>query len=128
MKSFKIGYFGRKMFALCAIMLAMPATLTLGLPAVSVAQGEQTARVAFQVDGLIGTEMVKRGTYTLVIPEGSSGTLTVKAGRRSITVPFKRQETNEPAATDKITYRENGDGTRSVSTIAPRGKRFVITI
>jgi hypothetical protein len=94
----------------------------------ALAQGSLSQKITFQVDGRIGGETVRRGTCTLIIPDGTQGTLTVKSGKRSLTVPFTRQEVEEPAATDKVTYRENGDGSRSVSTIAPRGQKFVLTL
>ncbi|MFZ4793099.1 MAG: hypothetical protein ACOYLN_03115 [Blastocatellia bacterium] len=98
------------------------------LVAVGVAQVEISLKVNFQVDGKIGTEMLKRGTWTLSIPDSAQGVLTFKSGRKSVTAPFTRQNNSEPAATDKISYRENNDGSRAIASITPRGKDFTLVI
>ncbi|MBI1762557.1 MAG: hypothetical protein HYR56_14080 [Acidobacteria bacterium] len=72
------------------------------------AQGQQ--KVEFYLDGKVGTEVVKKGTYTVTVPEGEQGTLEIKVGKKVI------------AATD------NGDGTRSIASITPKGKKYTLVI
>ena len=106
------------------------------LVATATAQAELTLKVKFQIEGRIagqidgksGTETLKSGTWTLVIPDAAQGVMTVKSGRKSITVPFTRQKNSESATTDKVTYRDNSDGSRFVASITPRGKDFTLVI
>jgi hypothetical protein len=106
------------LFALLAVV---------GLSVAVYAQGVEQ-KVSFYLDGKIGNEVVKKGTYTVSIPEAEQGTVEIKVGKKVITAPFtKRQNPNEADA-DKMTYRNNDDGTRSIATITPRGRKFTLVL
>jgi len=110
-------------------MSGILATLIAAILAVSVmAQAKIEQKVTFHIDGKVGTEMIKKGSYLLVIPEGSEGNLEIKVGKKVISVPCSKQATSEESATDKVTYRANSDGTHGVATIAPRGQKFTIVL
>jgi hypothetical protein len=85
-------------------------------------------KVSFYLDGKIGTELVKKGTYTVVIPEADQGSVEVKVGKKTITAQFTKRQNKEQAEADKMTYRDNGDGTRAIATITPRGRKFTLLI
>ena len=91
------------------------------------AQGVQQ-KIEFYLDGKVGTELVKRGSYTIVYPETEQGTLEIKVGKKIISVPFVRQIITEPSDADKTSYRDNPDGSRSIASITPRGKRFTLVL
>jgi lipopolysaccharide export system protein LptA len=72
--------------------------------------------------------VVKKGTYTVSIPESDQGTIEIKVGKKVVTAQFtKRQNTGEAEA-DKMTYRENGDGSRTIATITPRGRKYTLLL
>lgn len=85
-------------------------------------------KVSFYLDGKIGTELVKKGTYTVVIPEADQGSVEIKVGKKTITAQFTKRQNEEQAEADKMTYRDNGDGTRAISTITPRGRKFTLLL
>ena len=92
------------------------------------AQGAQQQKVEFFLDGKVGAAEVKKGTYTVTVPEGEKGTLEIKVGKKVIAANVTKQAiTNAPDA-DKMTYKDNGDGTRSVATITPKGKKYTLVI
>jgi hypothetical protein len=100
----------------------------IGLSVAVYAQGGIAQKVSFYLDGKIGNEVVKKGTYTVSIPEAEQGTIEIKVGKKVVTAPFtKRQNPNEADA-DKMTYRDNDDGTRSIATITPRGRKFTLVL
>lgn len=92
----------------------------------SFAQGQQ--KVEFYLDGKVGEELVKKGTYTVTLPEGEQGQIEIKLGKKVVAANVtKKQITNAPDA-DKMTYKENSDGTRSIATITPKGKKYMLVI
>ncbi|MEP7272172.1 MAG: hypothetical protein ABI882_11775 [Acidobacteriota bacterium] len=91
------------------------------------AQGLQQ-KIEFYLDGKVGTEVVKKGSYTISYPDADQGTLEVKIGKKIISSPFTRQPADVEAAADKMSYRDNADGTRSIASITPRGKKFTLVL
>jgi lipopolysaccharide export system protein LptA len=106
--------------------LTLVAVLTLGV--VAIAQQPVEQKVSFYLDGKIGNEVVKKGTYTLVIPESDQGSFEIKVGKKTITAQFTKRQNKEEAGADKMTYRDNGDGTRTIATITPRGRKFTLLL
>ena len=72
--------------------------------------------------------MVKKGTYTLVIPESDQGAIEIKVGKKTITAQFTKRQNKEEAGADKMTYRDNGDGARIIASITPRGRKFTLLL
>jgi hypothetical protein len=85
-------------------------------------------KVSFYLDGKIGTELVKKGTYTVVIPETEQGLVEIRVGKKIIKAQFTRRQNQEQAEADKMTYRDTGDGTRAIATITPRGRKFTLLL
>ena len=85
-------------------------------------------KVSFYLDGKIGTELVKKGTYTVVIPETEQGSVEIKVGKKTVTAQFTKRQNQDEAEADKMTYRDNGDGTRAIATITPRGRKFTLLL
>ncbi len=85
-------------------------------------------KLEFYLDGKVGTEIVKKGTYTVSYPDADSGTLEIKVGKKVVTAPFTRQPAEIVAVSDKMSYRDNADGTRSIATITPRGRKYVLVL
>lgn len=85
-------------------------------------------KIEFYLDGKVGTELVKRGSYTIVYPEADQGTLEIKLGKKIISAPFVRQIITAASDADKTSYRDNPDGSRSIASITPRGKRFTLVL
>ncbi|MFN0088247.1 MAG: hypothetical protein ACKVX9_22845 [Blastocatellia bacterium] len=102
-------------------------SLMVALAVAGVAQGKEQ-KVEFYLDGKIGNEVVKKGTYTLTIPEAEEGTITVKVGKKNVTAQVVKRANQAAAEKDKMTYRDNGDGTRSVASITPRGQNFTLVL
>jgi len=108
------------------IALTLAATVVLSIAVF--AQGTVEKKVSFYLDGKVGSELVKKGTYTIAIPESETGTVEIKVGKKVVAAQFtKRQNTNEAEA-DKMTYRDNGDGTRTIATITPRGQKYTLVL
>ena len=105
----------------------MGLTMAAALTVAALAQGAEQ-KVEFYLDGKIGGEVVKKGTYALTIPETESGTITLKVGKKNVTAQVVKQTNAAAAEKDKMTYRDNGDGTRSVASITPRGKNFTLVL
>lgn len=112
-----------RVFAVRFLGLALVLGAAVGLHA----QGLQQ-KIEFYLDGKIGTEMIKKGSYTISYPDADQGTLEIKIGKKVISVPFTRTEIGAASDSDRMTYRDNGDGTRSVATITPRGKKFTLVL
>jgi len=111
-------------FSNMVLALAVTAVLSVAVSA----QSKVEKKVSFYLDGKVGSELVKKGDYTLTIPEAEQGTVEIKVGKKVVTAQFtKKQNTNEADA-DKMTYRENADGTRSVASITPRGQKFTLVL
>lgn len=91
------------------------------------AQGLQQ-KVEFYLDGKVGTEIVKKGSYTISYPDADSGTLEIKVGKKVVTAPFTRQAIEIEAVSDKMSYRDNADGSRSIASITLRGKKYTLVL
>lgn len=108
--------------------VAMTLAAAFVFSVVTLAQQPIEQKVSFYLDGKIGDEVVKKGTYKLVIPETDQGAFEIKVGKKTITAQFTRRQNEAPAEADKMTYRDNGDGTRTIATITPRGRKFTLLI
>src|SRR5499433_3512317 len=106
--------------------LALVAILVLGI--VALAQNGVEQKVSFYLDGKVGNEVVKKGTYTVVIPEADQGSVEIKVGKKIVTAQFTKRQNKEQSDADKMTYRDNGDGTRTIATITPRGRKFTLLL
>jgi hypothetical protein len=95
---------------------------------VAFAQKSVEQKVSFYLDGKIGNELVKKGTYTVIIPEADQGAFEIKVGKKTITAQFTMRQNKEEAEADKMTYRDNGDGTRAIASITPRGRKFTLLL
>ncbi len=106
--------------------LTLAAVLVLGVMAF--AQNGVEQKVSFYLDGKVGNEVVKKGTYTVVIPEAEQGTVEIKVGKKVVTAQFTKRQNNTESDADKMTYRDNGDGTRTIASITPRGRKFTLLL
>jgi hypothetical protein len=109
-----------------SVVLTMVAALVFGV--VALAQQPVEQKVSFYLDGKIGPETVKKGTYTVIIPETDQGSIEIKVGKKTVTAQFTRRQNKEEAEADKMTYRDNGDGTRVIASITPRGRKFTLLL
>src|SRR5690242_355425 len=107
-------------------MLALAATAVLGLAVF--AQNTVEKKVSFYLDGKVGNELVKKGTYTVAIPEAENGTVEIKVGKKVVTAQYTKRQNTSEADADKMTYRDNGDGTRTIATITPRGQKYTLVL
>lgn len=106
--------------------LALAAVLVLSM--VALAQNGVEQKVSFYLDGKVGSEVVKKGTYTVVIPEAEQGTIEIKVGKKVVAAQFTKRQNNNESDADKMTYRDNGDGTRTIASITPRGRKFTLLL
>lgn len=106
------------------LALAVAAVLTVAVAA----QAKVEKKVSFYLDGKVGNELVKKGTYTVAIPDSEQGTVEIKVGKKVVTAQFTKKSNANQADADKMTYRENADGTRSVASITPRGQKFTLVL
>ncbi len=106
--------------------LALVGVLFLGV--VALAQNGVEQKVSFYLDGKVGSEVVKKGTYSVVIPEADQGTFEIKVGKKVVAAQFTKRVNKDEADADKMTYRENGDGTRTIASITPRGRKFTLLL
>jgi len=106
--------------------LTLAAVLVLGI--VAFAQNGVEQKVSFYLDGKVGNEVVKKGSYSVVIPEAEQGTVEIKVGKKIVTAQFTKRQNNNESDADKMTYRDNGDGTRTVASITPRGRKFTLVL
>jgi hypothetical protein len=106
--------------------VALVAVLVLGV--VALAQNGVEQKVSFYLDGKVGSEVVKKGTYTVVIPESEQGTFEIKVGKKVVTAQFTKRVNKGESDADRMTYRDNGDGTRTIATITPRGRKFTLLV
>ena len=89
------------------------------------AQGKEQ-KVEFYLDGKVGTEVVKKGNYTVTLPEGNQGQVAIKVGKKVVTANVTRKDiTNAPDA-DKMTYATNDDGTRTVTSLTLKGQKYTL--
>jgi hypothetical protein len=108
--------------------LALTLVAAFAFSVIALAQNNVEQKVSFYLDGKVGNEVVKKGTYTVVIPEADQGAFEIKVGKKIITAQFTKRQNKEEAEADKMTYRDNGDGTRTIATITPRGRRFTLLL
>lgn len=106
--------------------LALAVALILGVTVF--AQNGDKQKVEFYLDGKVGNEVVKKGSYTVVIPEAEQGTIEIKVGKKVVTAQVTKRQNSNEADADKMTYRDNGDGTRTIATITPRGRKFTLVL
>ena len=85
-------------------------------------------KVDFYLEGKVGTETVKPGSYTISYPDAETGSLQIKVGKKVVSTQFKRQVVESTASVDKMTYSENADGSRAIATITPRGKKYTLVL
>lgn len=107
-------------------LLTLAVALVVGLTAY--AQNSVEQKVSFYLDGKVGNETVKKGDYKLVIPAAEQGTVEIKVGKKTVAVPYTKRLNATQAEADKMTYRDNGDGTRTIATITPRGQKFTLVL
>jgi len=107
---------------------ALALVVVLVFSVVALAQNGIEQKVSFYLDGKVGNEVVKKGTYTVVIPEAEQGTVEIKVGKKTVTAQFTKRENKDNSDADKMTYRDNGDGTRTIATITPRGRKFTLLL
>jgi hypothetical protein len=91
------------------------------------AQGQQQ-KVEFYLDGKVGSEVVKKGTYTVKVPEGNQGQIEIKVGKKVVLANVTKKEIPAAPEADKMTYTTNEDGTRTVASITPKGKKYMLVI
>ena len=116
--------YSRKKIGMVALTLVTALAFSVG----AWAQQNVEQKVSFYLDGKVGDELVKKGTYTVVIPEGDQGAFEIKVGKKTVTAQFTKRQNKEEAEADKMTYRDNGDGTRTIATITPRGRKFTLLL
>jgi hypothetical protein len=108
--------------------IALTLVAALVFSVVALAQQTVEQKVSFYLDGKIGNEVVKKGTYTVVIPEADQGAFEIKVGKKTITAQFTKRQNEVEAEADKMTYRDNSDGSRSIAAITPRGRKFTLLL
>lgn len=108
------------------VVLALAVALTLGVAAY--AQNGVEQKVTFYLDGKVGTETIKKGDYKVVIPEAEEGKVEIKVGKKTVAAQYTKRQNAGAAEADKMTYRDNGDGTRTIATITPRGQKFTLVL
>lgn len=103
-------------------------TLTVALSFAAFAQGGSEQKIDFYLDGKVGSEVIKKGSYTVAIPDVEQGTIAIKVGKKTVTANFVRRAVEQESSKDKITFRENADGSRSVATITPGGRKYTLVL
>jgi hypothetical protein len=116
--------YSRKKIGIVALTLITALAFSVG----AWAQQKVEQKVSFYLDGKVGDELVKKGTYTVLIPEADQGAFEIKVGKKIVTAQFTKRLNNVEAEADKMTYRDNGDGTRTIATITPRGRKFTLLL
>jgi hypothetical protein len=94
---------------------------------VAFAQGQQQ-KVEFYLDGKVGNEVVKKGTYTVTMPEGNQGQIEIKVGKKVVAANVTKKQITAAPESDKMTYTTHEDGSRSVASITPKGKKYTLVI
>jgi hypothetical protein len=89
------------------------------------AQGKQQ-KVEFFLDGKVGSEVVKKGSYTVTLPEGSQGQVAIKVGKKVVTANVTKKDNPTAPDADKMTYATNDDGTRTVTSLTPKGQKYTL--
>ncbi len=108
------------------IILTMALALIFAIGAV--AQSTVSQKVTFLVDGKIGTEMVKKGTYKVNYTDAETGTIEIKVGSKVLAIPFTKRQNDIESNSDRVTYKQQDDGSRTIATITPRGKNFTLVL
>ena len=116
--------YSRKKIGMVALTLVTALAFSVGARA----QQNVQQKVSFYLDGKVGDELVKKGTYTVVIPEADQGAFEIKVGKKTVTAQFIKRQNKVESEADKMTYRDNGDGTRTIATITPRGRKFTLLL
>ncbi|NOT61984.1 MAG: hypothetical protein HOP19_17350 [Acidobacteria bacterium] len=91
----------------------------------ALAQGKQQS-VEFYLDGKVGTEVVKKGSYKVTLPEGTQGQVAIKVGKKVITANVTKKDIANAPEADKMTYATNDDGTRTVTSLTPKGQKYTL--
>lgn len=107
-------------------LLAFAFALTLSFAAF--AQGGSEQKIDFYLDGKVGGEIIKKGSYTVAIPDAEQGAIAIKVGKKTITANYVKRAAEQTSSKDKLTYRENADGSRSVATITPGGSKYTFVL
>jgi hypothetical protein len=107
--------------------MVMGAALVVAMSVAAFGQSSEQ-KLEFYLDGKVGAELVKKGAYKVVIPEGEQGTLEIKVGKKVVTAPYVKRAVSSEADKDKMTYVENADGSRSVASITPRGRKYILVL
>jgi preprotein translocase subunit YajC len=102
--------------------------LAAALTVAALAQNGSNQKVEFYLDGKVGTEVVKKGAYKVSIPEAEQGTIEIKVGKKTVTAQFVKRALPNESDKDKMTYVENADGSRSVASITPRGRKYTLVL
>jgi hypothetical protein len=103
--------------------------VALGSSLAAYAQNGIEQKISFYLDGKIGKEVVKKGTYAVSIPEAEQGAIEIKlGGKKIVTAQFTKRQNTTEAGADKMTYRDNGDGARTITSITPRGRKFTLVL
>ena len=50
----------------------------------AIAQNSSEQKLEFYLDGKVGSEVVKKGSYKVVIPEAEQGTIEIKVGKKVV--------------------------------------------
>ena len=106
----------------------MAVVLVAGLAAGIKAQGTLKQDFQFYMDGKIGGELIKKGNYSVIIPEAEQGKIEIKVGKKVITAQFTKKANANEANSNQMTYRDNGDGTLSVATLTPKGRKYTLVL
>lgn len=104
--------------------VAMVAALAIG----AMGQTEVSQKVTFLVDGKIGSETVKKGSYKISWTDAETGTVEIKVGGKVLAIPFSKKVNEMESDNDRVTYTQMPDGSRAVATISPRGKNFTLVL
>ena len=91
----------------------------------ALAQGKEQ-KVEFYLDGKVGTEVVKKGNYTVTLPEGNQGQVAIKVGKKVVTANVTKKDNATAPEADKMTYATNDDGTRTVTSLTPKGQKYTL--
>jgi hypothetical protein len=102
--------------------------LSLALAVAALAQNGSEQKLEFYLDGKVGSEVVKKGAYKVVIPEADQGTIEIKVGKKVVSAAYVKRSIANEADKDKMTYIENADGSRSIASITPRGRKFTLVL
>ena len=57
-----------------------------------------------------------------------AGQIEIKVGKKVVTANVTKKEIANAPAADKMTYTTNEDGTRTVASITPKGKKYTLVI